>query len=421
MKNRILSLVLAFALAATVPAGTFAADSDHTTKTVAENTDITEEDPDNESGNEKIDLSECTVEIPSENVIYDGKEKQVEVTVKYGETVLEKDLDYSVSYENNIEVGKASVTITGMGNYTGSKTLTFKIVPKKLAAPVITKTSATCDSVTLTWKKVKGATGYAVLRSDKKNGTYTRIKVLNKLTYTDKKVTDETKYYYKVRAYEKINGQSYRGYESEAKAVKTKKDKSGWKYVNGYKLYYDKNGKLVKDVSSIIGKQSSYVVKVNKQMNCVTIYAKDGKKGYIIPVKAFPCSTGTATPITTAKTPAKYRWHELMGGCYGQWCTRIKQGFLFHSVMYGSTKNNTLSVSAYNKLGTTASHGCIRLRAGDAKWIYDNCKLGTTVIIYNSSNPGPLGKPSVEKLPYWHTWDPTDPTAKNRCKEKGCH
>lgn len=200
-----------------------------------------------------------------------------------------------------------------------------------------------------------------------------------------------------------------------------KAPKAGWRYVKGYKLYYNKKGKLVKDVSGIIGKQSSYVIKVNKKKNCVTVYAKDGKRGYIIPVKAFVCSTGKATPITTAKTPSKYRWHALMGHCYGQWCTRIKHGYLFHSVMYGKKKNNTLSVSAYNKLGTTASHGCIRMRAGDAKWIYDNCKRKTKVIIYNSSNPGPLGKPKIEKLPKWHRWDPTDPTAKKLCRKRGCH
>ena len=178
----------------------------------------------------------------------------------------------------------------------------------------------------------------------------------------------------------------------------TKSTKAGWRYVKGYKLYYDKKGKLVKDVSKIIGKQSSYVIKVNKKKNCVTVYAKDGKRGYIIPVKAFTCSTGKATPITTAKTPSKYRWRALMGNTYGQWSTRIKGRILFHSVMYGRTKNNTLNVSAYNKLGTTASHGCIRMRAGDAKWIYDNCKRKTKVIIDNSSSPVPLGKPKVGKL-----------------------
>ena len=111
-----------------------------------------------------------------------------------------------------------------------------------------------------------------------------------------------------------------------------------------------------------------------------------------------------------------------MGPCWGQWNTRISGSFLFHSVFYNSYRNNmALSVSAYNKLGLICSHGCVRLRAGDAKWIYDNCELGTKVIIYNSSMSGPFGKPTADTLPYWHTWDPTDPNVKDECRERGCH
>lgn len=295
---------------------------------------------------------------------------------------------------------------------------------KTVAAPTVTKVSTSANAVKLTWKKVKGASGYIVYRSSSENGKYKKIATVKKASatsYRNTNLSSSKTYYYKVKAYRTVKKKNYAGSASAATAATTKKFEGGWRYVNGYKLYYDKNGKLVKDVSSIIGKQSSYVIKVNKKKNCVTVYAKDGKNGYIIPVKAFVCSAGNATPITTARTPAKYRWHALNGNCYGQWCTRIKQGFLFHSVMYGKTKNTTLSVSNYNKLGKTASHGCIRLKAGDAKWIYDNCKLKTKVIIYNSSNAGPLGKPSAVKLPKWHKWDPTDPTARYKCKQRGCH
>lgn len=305
---------------------------------------------------------------------------------------------------------------------------------KQVAAPRITRVKEVSGRMRIAWKKVSGASGYALYRSTSENGKYKKIATLtksSKVSYTDKKISKGKVYYYKVRAYRKVKSKKYYGQLSAAVCNTVPKRTvvkdtgsntgSGWRYVNGYKLYYDTNGRLVKDVSGIIGRQSSYVIKVNKKKNCVTVYAKDGKNGYIIPVKAFPCSAGKATPITTAKTPAKYRWHRLNGNCYGQWCTRIKQGYLFHSVMYGKTKNTSLSVSNYNKLGTTASHGCIRLRAGDAKWIYDNCKLKTKVIIYNSSNPGPLGKPSAVKLPKWHKWDPTDPTARAKCRQKGCH
>lgn len=284
-----------------------------------------------------------------------------------------------------------------------------------------TQTTYKSTKITLNWKKTAGAAGYEVYRATSKNGTYKKVKTLSgksTTSWTNTGLSKTKTYYYKVRAYYKMDGKTFYGSYSSV----FKKTKAGWRYVNGYKLYYNASGKLVKDVSSIIGKQSSYVIKVNKQMNCVTIYAKDGNNGYIIPVKAMICSTGYATPTGTFSTPAKYRWHTLMGPSYGQWCTRIYKSFLFHSVFYnGYNNNNALSVNAYNKLGITASHGCVRLTAGDAKWIYDNCKLNTKVIIYNSSSAGPLGKPSAYKLPSWHTWDPTDPNMKSKCKSRGCH
>lgn len=197
--------------------------------------------------------------------------------------------------------------------------------------------------------------------------------------------------------------------------------RNGWAYANGYKFYFGNDGKRLIDVDSVLGHQDSYEIAVNKTTNVVTVYAKDGDKGYIIPVKAFVCSGGESTPVGTFYTPAKGRWWVLMGPCYGQWDTLITGDILFHSVYYGEQDPTTLSVSAYNQLGTTCSHGCIRLKAGDAKWIYDNCELGTKVTIFESESDGPFPKPSSVQLDYSHSWDPTDPTMAYKCKELGCH
>lgn len=186
---------------------------------------------------------------------------------------------------------------------------------------------------------------------------------------------------------------------------------TGWNYVGKYKYYFNKKGQLQQDVRKQLKKKTSYVIRVNRTASCVTVYAKDGVKGYTIPVVAFICSAGKDTPTGTFYTGVKHRWHELFGPCWGQWTTQITGNILFHSVYYDAYNDNkTLNVSAYNKLGTMASHGCVRLRAGDAKWIYDNCKDKTKVIIYNNKkNPGPFDKPVIEKLAKSHTWDPTDP------------
>src|SRR5699024_3585913 len=110
------------------------------------------------------------------------------------------------------------------------------------------------------------------------------------------------------------------------------KSKNGWYYENRYKYYY-KSGVRQTDIRNIIGKQSSYLIKINKQMSCVTVYAKDGSRGYIIPVVAFACSPGAGTPTGTFHTSDKYRWHALYGA-QGHWCTRITGHILFHSLPY---------------------------------------------------------------------------------------
>ena len=68
-----------------------------------------------------------TVELEYTTVEYDGTAKEPAVTVKDGDVVLTKDVDYTVAYLNNVNAGTATVVVTGMGNYSGTKTATFTI------------------------------------------------------------------------------------------------------------------------------------------------------------------------------------------------------------------------------------------------------------------------------------------------------
>lgn len=155
-----------------------------------------------------------------------------------------------------------------------------------------------------------------------------------------------------------------------------------------------------------------YLLQVNKGTNVVTVYGKDSKGKYTVAVKAFVCSTGNDTPLGTYKTPNRFRWQPLMDDVWGQYCTQIVGNILFHSVYYMTRNPADLNIHAYNQLGTTASHGCVRLTCGDAKWIYDNCSLGTTVkIISGTAKNDPLGKPKAMKIST--KWDPTDPAPQN--------
>ena len=200
----------------------------------------------------------------------------------------------------------------------------------------------------------------------------------------------------------------------------TRKLYNGWRYVNEWKRYYQ-DGLMVEDISDLGIVSGPYYIKVYKPANFLIIYALDGDNGYTIPVKSMVVSCGYGTPTGTYYTPERYRWLRMEGFTWAQWCTQISGNYLFHSVPNWTYNNFDLEVEEYNLLGQTRSMGCIRLTCKDAKWIYDNCSLGTEVFISGIEESGPLSKPSSIQIPSWHTWDPTDPTAYYRCQELGCH
>ena len=206
--------------------------------------------------------------------------------------------------------------------------------------------------------------------------------------------------------WKRVNGKWYY-FEADGSMV------TGWKRIDGYKYYFNGSGAMVQDLDGVIGRQSSYYITVNRAKCQVMVYAKSETGKYDIPVKTFVCSVGmpgTPTPTGTFTTPAKYRWHTLMGPSYGQYCTRIVGGVLFHSVAGSNMTSHNLSAGNYNMLGQPASHGCVRLCVRDAKWIYDNCALGTTVTI-SDTVAMQFDKPTSIKIPASQNWDPTDPNA----------
>ena len=74
------------------------------------------------------DISQAAITLEKTSYTYDGKPKTPSVTVSFGAKTLVPHTDYTVSYHNNTKVGTANVTVTGKGNYTGSKSVTFAIV-----------------------------------------------------------------------------------------------------------------------------------------------------------------------------------------------------------------------------------------------------------------------------------------------------
>lgn len=107
---------------------------------------------------------------------YTNKALKPSVSVKDGERLLQQGRDYTVAYRNNKKAGKAQAIVTGTGNYTGTKTLTFAI-RKELAKAKIAKIKpqtykkgkAVKPKVTVTYQKKKLRKGRDYTVTYKKN------------------------------------------------------------------------------------------------------------------------------------------------------------------------------------------------------------------------------------------------------------
>jgi len=81
----------------------------------------------------RADISSCTVTLSDESLTYTGSSLRPTVTVKNGDKELTLNQDYYVSYRNNWNAGTASVIVNGSGNYTGSVTKDFQIIPADIS------------------------------------------------------------------------------------------------------------------------------------------------------------------------------------------------------------------------------------------------------------------------------------------------
>lgn len=82
-------------------------------------------------------------EVTVQNPTYNGNEQGPEVTVKLGDKTLGKDNDYNMKVTKHIYAGSYQLTINGGGNYTGTKTVEWKILPKTVENPTIEVSSVT--------------------------------------------------------------------------------------------------------------------------------------------------------------------------------------------------------------------------------------------------------------------------------------
>lgn len=152
---------------------------------------------------------------------YTGRWVKPNVTLKVGKVKLMKNRDYTLVYRNNLQIGKASVVIRGMGNFTGKKTITFKIVPQ---TPKIQKLKKNKKSFVITYSSGKMVHGYRMEVSTASSfaAKKTQKYILNGNRFEACGLKKGT-YYIRVKAYYSKKGKRYEsGYTSKRK-IKIKK------------------------------------------------------------------------------------------------------------------------------------------------------------------------------------------------------
>lgn len=218
--------------------------------------------------------------------VYTRKEITPSITVKFGTNTLKQGRDYTVTYRNNVNVGSAYAVVTGKGNYSGSKTVSFAITKKPVTALSYSSVAAQVYSgkakkpaVTVkdgAAELVKGQ-DYSIAYSNNKEIGTAIITITGKGSYTGtKKITF------------KINPKP--ATLKKLKAVSGKKFTASWKTVKnigGYQLQYStsskfktyktkkvKAGTLTKTISELKKGKTYYVrIRTYKKVSGKTYYS----------------------------------------------------------------------------------------------------------------------------------------------------
>jgi lipoprotein-anchoring transpeptidase ErfK/SrfK len=296
-----------------------------------------------------VDIATASVDAITPRA-YTGKAINPEPVVRLGGAVLAKGRDYTVSYLNNKLPGKATLTITGIpaAGYTGRKVVNFDIIIRVPAGFKFGTTGKNLKSLTFSWKKVPGVTGYKVYHA--RNASFTKEKKAKTLkgAGTTKYSFDhpyyKRTYYVKMRAYKTIGGKNY--YSAYTETLK----------------YTTKNLKWI-------------IVDLSSQRT----YCKVGKKNK----KKFTISSGKAQTPTIRGTfyiYLKRSRHTMVGidhktgkEIYRQpnvrWISYFEGGYAFHATYW------------HNNFGRRMSHGCVNMRTKEAKWLYKWAPMGTKVVV----------------------------------------
>lgn len=247
-----------------------------------------------------LNSKNLSVTFDKTSLVYNGSAVHPVMYVSFNCQPLIQDVDYKVSYSKNDAPGRATVKITGIGNFAGSVSKTFIILPQKVNSVSIAKNSAT--TATVSWGKVDKVSGYEILKYDANKNSFVHavFASADSTSYQFTKLQNSALHSYVVKAYKTIDGDKYFGDQSDAVSVFIKPAKAQltsvtmknstlnveWKKLDctGYEIIYTTDSKFKKGLKTVKIKNSNTTKKAIKKL-------KNGKK-YYVKVRAYAVNNG---------------------------------------------------------------------------------------------------------------------------------
>ena len=290
----------------------------------------------------------------------------------------------------------AAVSQTGGKTVTGAQSVAvFSKIP--VVAGKVQGVKLTFDSkqnLAVSWSRTAKATSYHVYYKKATSSKYKLLIKTKQNMYSLARLKPNTEYNVKVRAVTRIGSKVYLS-SQESKVItvipKQYKDENYDKllasqvrsigYVGNKCIYTTK--KYSKEVKTAFvnykgySSKTKYLIWISHYTQQVTIF--EGSKGNWKQIRTFLCATGTAknhSPRGVFKISYKEK---------GWFYTNTKELYVTHYKGRNSFHTRPLwnNGSVQNPtIGKPASHGCVRCYNQDAKYIYDNMPIGTTVVSY---------------------------------------
>lgn len=297
---------------------------------------------------------------------YTGSAIKPPVRVEDNGTVLTNGRDYQVSYKDNVNAGTATITITGMDKYRGSKTVTFKISPQQLGRATVAKIGdktytgkdmkpsikVTSGNVTL-----KNNTDYTVVYVGGKTPGRASVIIKGAGNFTG---TQTVSYNITVP---KMSGAKVSKYTKDSLTFSWKKNN----VVSGYEIYNSKNRRekkitkktTVKGTVSKLSAGKSYTFRIRS-------YVSKGGKYYYGPFTTIktataPKSTKISKLTSSKKKQVTVKWNKVSGATQYE--------------IYRSTSKK----GKYTKIGTSKKTSYTDKKATGGKKYYYKVRVCKTI------------------------------------------